>query len=183
MNAQVKKRKGIIPLVAGISLITLGASGLMTAVVFLVVGLVFSAVFPAVFGTPLDDLRLNSDAAVCDGVLEDVIPNQSLQVNGQPTVKLEYSYDAGDGTDHGDILVTAGNPMAAWTVGSSVAVEYLPDDPSVSRIQGGKVNLAGWAGAFGFGFGVLGVLLMIPPLVLILAGIILLIVARRRARS
>ncbi len=183
MNAQVPKKKGVVPMVGGIILITVGATGLFTGLVFLLVGGVFSAVFPAVFGTPLDDLRLNSDAAVCDGVLDEVLPDQSLQVNGQPTVRLRYSYDAGRGVEHGEIHVTASNPMADWTVGSSVAVEYLPEDPSVSRLQGGKANLAGWAGAIGIGFGVLGLLLTIPPLVLILAGVFLLIVARRRARS
>ncbi len=177
-----RRARSTLPLVSGVSLLLLGASGLLGALIFLLVGGIFSAVFPTVFGTPMEDMRLDDDALAIPGELVAADPNPSMEFNGQPTVLLRYEYEVDDRPYEDSILVTADDPMARWTPGTALTVEILPDDPGVSRIQGGRAALAGWVGFMGLGFGALGLLATAVTLATVLAGIALLLVGIRRHR-
>jgi hypothetical protein len=179
MNAAQPRRSPAM-LVVGIVTTVIGATGLLTAVVFLLVGGVFGVVFPLVFGTPMHDLQLNRRGVPCSGELIAVETDTSMAVNSRPTVRLRYLYEPGGPTREGDILVKDIDPLAALPVGSPLTVEFLPDDPDVSRIQGGKVAIAGWAGAFGLGFGVFGLLATAGNLVLVLLGAGLVVFGARK---
>lgn len=179
----VSARKGSpAVMIVGIIVAVIGATALASGAIFLLVGGVFAVVFPAVFGTPMNDLQLNKHGVVCSGELIAVEPNPNLTVNNRPTVRLRYDYDAAGLAREGDILVKDTDPLATLPVGSPVTVEYLPDDPDVSRIQGGKAAVAGWAGAFGLGFGGIGLLAVAGSLILALFGVGLALFGARRMR-
>lgn len=177
------KRRSPALLVVGIVTTVLGATGLLTAVVFLLVGGIFAVVFPLVFGTPVHDLQLNRHGVPCTGELVAVETDTSMTVNNRPTVRLRYEYEPGGPTREGDILVVDTDPLAALPVGAPLTVEFLPEDPDVSRIQGGKAAVAGWAGAFGLGFGVFGLLATAGPLLLVLLGAGLVVLGARKIGS
>lgn len=174
--------KGIVAIVLGAIILAIGAMGLVASITFLILGLVFSTVFPAVFGLPFQDLDLNRHALVCDGELTGVAPNPGLTVNGRPTVRLEYQYDVAGATRQGDIFVTDLDPLATLSAGSPVDVEYLPEEPDVSRILGSKRAIAGWAGFMGLGFGAFGLLFTGAQLLLLVLGVVVLFVGIRRRR-
>ena len=169
--------------IVGLVVAVLGASSFLVAAIFLLIGGVFSVVFPAVFGTPMHDLQLDRRGLPCTGELVAVETDTSLQVNGRPTVRLRYEYTLGDTNRDGAVLVVDTDPLAALPVGSKVTVEYLPDDPDVSRIQGGKAAVAGLAGAIGLFFGAFGLIATISTLVVSLAGVLLAVLGARRWRA
>jgi len=144
---------------------------------------VFSTVFPMVFGLPFQDLALDRHALVCDGEVTAVSPNPSLTVNGRPTVHLDYRYDVAGAEWSGDMAVTDLDPLASLSPGAAVEVDYLPDDPDVSRIRGGRRAIAGWAGAFGMSFGAFGLLFTGAQLPLLALGVLLLWFGMRRRRA
>lgn len=169
-------------LIVGIVTAVVGATGLATGAVFLLVGGVFGAVFPAVFGTPAHDMALDRRGAPCAGELVAVETDTNLTVNNRPTVRLRYEYEPGGPTREGAILVKDTDPLAGLPVGSPLTVEFLPDDPGVSRIQGGKAEIAGWAGAFGIGFAGLGLLVTVGNILVLLVGAALIALGARKMR-
>jgi len=179
----VKRGGSPAMMIVGIIVAVIGATSLCTAAVLLLVGGAFALVFPVIFGTPMQDIQLNKHGVPCSGELVAVESNPSLTVNNRPTVRLRYEYDAAGLDRVGEILVTDTDPLAALPVGSSVTVEYLPDDPDVSRIQGGKAAVAGWAGAFGLGFGGIGLLATVGTLLLALFGVVIALLGARRMRA
>lgn len=182
MGSQTKGT-GIVAIVVGAIILAVAATGLLASITFLILGLVFSTVFPAVFGLPFQDLQLNQHALVCDGVVTGVSPNPGLTVNNHPTVRLDYEYDVAGATRSGDIAVTDVDPLASLLPGATIDVEYLPDDPAVSRILGGKRAIAGWAGVFGLGFGAFGLLFTGAQLLLLVLGVGVLWFGIRRRRA
>ena len=156
-------------LVFGSLLTCFGATAVMGALIFVLIGAIFCVVFPLVFGLPINDMRLDRDALVCEGELLEVSPNPQMVIDNRPTVRLTYSYYPGEGSPEGDLLVTDDNPLAQLLPGAPLQVEFLPEDPLVSRIQGAKDCVAGWLSAMGLVFVAFGLLLL--PLPALAAGI------------
>ena len=169
--------------VVGLVVAVFGAISLFGAAFFLLMGGIFAIVFPVVFGTPMDDLSLDRRGVPCSGELIAVETDSALTVNGRPTVRLRYEYEPGGGTRDGEILVVDTDPLAALPLGSPLTVEFLPDDPDVSRIQGGKAAVAGVAGAIGLAFGGIGLIATLSTLVVTLLGVLLAVVGGRRMRA
>jgi len=176
-------KDGSLAFIIGIIVAILGGMGLLGALIFLLVGGIFSSVFPAVFGTPFEDLELDREAATCSGQITVVEPNPGLTVNNQSTVRVEYQYDTGDGPRLGEVIVVRSHALASAQQGRPVTVQYLPSNPSVSRIEGTKAALAGWAGAMGIGFAIAGGVATLFFVVVTLIGIIVALRARRRSRG
>lgn len=168
--------------VVGLVLAGLGGFGLLGSFVFLLVGGVFSAVFPAVFGTPFSDLDLDREAARAPGQLLGVYPNPGLTVGNESTVRLVYRFDPGSGPREDEVVVVASHEMARLEPGAAVTVEYVAATPDVSRLAGTRVAIAGWAGALGLGFGVLGVVLVAVTGLLFAIGLVVALRAHLRSR-
>jgi len=178
-----RRKRGTAVLIVGAVLTAVFSSGLLAAFAILVVSGVFAAVFPAVFGTPFDDLALDRRAQVCSGEMILVEEDSSLRVQTENTVRLGYRYDPGDGPREGESRVVASDGLAALAPGDTVDIEYLPDDPAVSRVRGSKAHIAGWGGAIGYGFGGMGLLVFVAAAVPVGLGMALMAVGlwlRRR---
>jgi len=168
----------------GIFVSVSSAFGTLFGVMYLLFSGVFALVLPAVFGTPWDDLALDDRAQVCPGELTVVAEDSSLRVNDENTVRIVYDYDPGDGPREGELRVLQSDPLAALAPGDAVAVEYLPDEPEVSRIQGGKIAISGWAGMMGYLFAAIGLVVAVFFGAGVAVGLGLVVVGNRlRARA
>ncbi len=161
-------------LVTGGLLAYFGASGVLGALIFALIGGIFCIVFPLIFGLPFDDMRLDRGALVCEGELLERTPNPQLVINNRPTVRLDYRFYPGEGSREGDLLVTEDDPLAQLSPGAPLQVEFLPEDLSVSRIQGAKDCVAGWLSLMGFVFVAFGLVLLPVPAIAAGIGVFLL---------
>jgi len=179
-----KARAGTMAIVIGAIMVTLSATALLSALIFLLVGGSFSLIFPLVFGLPVNDLKLNQDAGTTTGTIVEVEPTPELEVMSEPTVRLTYRYEVAGAAYEGDVQVRESHELTALGVDSSATVEYLPDDPGVSRLEGSKHAVAGWGGALGLGFGGAGLIATICAAMPVLLGVAVMFLGfRARARS
>jgi hypothetical protein len=155
--------------IIGGATLLLCSSGCATWVFVLgLLGIIFTAVFPFAFGTPFDDLRLDrAELALADGEIEDLslVPNTSI--NEQAVYTLRYRFDADGQPIVDEARVLEYDALSQASPGQALEVEYLPEDPTLSRPAGAKSNPGGWAGIIGLpmlGLALLGLL----PLALIL---------------
>jgi len=93
-------------------------------------------------GNPLDELALIRRAEIATGVFgeqfEDLVEGEAGR-SGVLTVSV-YTYRVPDGRE---FKVSTNSPDAVF--GEETQVEYLPDDPAVSRIKGdGCQSIAEW---------------------------------------
>lgn len=176
-------KKGEGAFFVGVVIAIFGGMGLLGALVFLLIGGIFSSVFPAVFGTPFDDWDLDRGAVTCPGQVTVVEPNPGLRVNNQTTTRVVYQFDVGGLQRVGEVLVVSSHQLARTGQGTSVTVEYLPSNPSINRIEGTKAALAGWAGAMGIGFAIAGAVATLLFLIMTIMGAVVAVRARKRLRG
>lgn len=130
--------------------------GAVAGALFLAVGLGFAAVF---FPTRiLDDWRLNGSGAATVTGRVTAVNRTNMKVNKQRVMRAEFTYAPADGPPRTGESFSSG---ALWKVGEQVLVRYLPDDPAIACIQGGRLNEAGWGGMFVAIFPALGGLLLV----------------------
>jgi hypothetical protein len=170
-----------LAIVGGV-LTALGVLGTLTGLIFGVLGLVFGIAFPAAFGTPWADMQLDRGSWMATGEVTAVSPNPALVVNSHPTVRIDYEFDASGATYVDHVLVVDVDPLAALQPGVWVDVDYLPDDPTVSRLHGAKAEVAGLAGAIGVGLAVVFGLSAVLPVLMLAVGLLLLKIGLRRLK-
>ncbi len=86
---------------------------------------------------PLGDDALDASHAIAEGeVLR--ISDPSLHLGGTRLIRVDYRFrpnEGGDVTGH-----SFSPPRAGLLAGAQVRIEYLPDDPEVSRVRGSTRN-------------------------------------------
>lgn len=104
--------------------------------VFLVMGLVFTLIFTRGF-RPMDDIRLALSKTTVDGLITRVV-DPSATENDVPVYEYEYSF-----TTRREEAVTGRSYSTGrrWSAGSSIIVEYVPDAPVISRIEGTRTSM------------------------------------------
>ncbi len=157
--------------IIGGAILLLGGSGCATWVFVLgLLGLIFSVVFPFAFGTPFEDWRMDrAEMTRADGEVVDlsIVPNTSI--NEQAVYTLSYRFDADGELIEDDARVLEYDALSRATPGGPLEVEYLAEEPSLSRPAGALSNPGGWAGIVGLpllGVALLGLL----PLAVLLGG-------------
>jgi len=112
-----------------------------------------------VFGMQVDfsDYKFSDNPSVTRGNIKNVIPTNSY-INDVQVIKYQYNYTTPDGKKFESESYSTGNQ---FTINQDVVVEYIQDEPEISRIEGTR------KGAFEF-----WILLIISPFILI-GGILL----------
>lgn len=113
----------------------LGVTGSFGAI-FLIAGLVFTLIFTYGY-RPIDDLRLVYSKTTARGMITSVSETNSTE-NDVEVYEYEYTFTARNEkkvTGHG---YSTGR---RWSVEAPVTIEYVPDDPSISRIQGARTSV------------------------------------------
>jgi len=165
---------------AGIGLVLVGGGCGTWTGVFVLLGVIFTVVFPLAFGLPFDDLRL--DRGVTQQVDGEVlglewVPNTTI--NEQSVYTISYSFDAAGQPVQGDARVLEHDAVSNASAGSPLPVEYLEEDPAISRPVGSTANAGGWAGIVGLPFLLLGLLGCVPVALMLGLGIVLVLRAVR----
>ncbi len=167
-------------LIGGLILLLTGGGCATWAFVFILLGVIYVVVFPIAFGMPFDDLRLDrGDPLRGSGEVVSLELVPSTSINGQSVYTLEYDFDAGGEPVHDDARVLGDHALAQAEPGDPLEIEYLGDDPSVSRPVGASANPGGWAGIVGFPFLLLGLLSVLPVALMLGFGIKLVVGALR----
>jgi hypothetical protein len=167
-----ERNPGIGSLVAGLFLLLAGGGCGTWVFVFGLLGLIFSLVFPLAFGTPMDDLRLDRGAPIeapAEVLAVEIVPNTT--VNNQAVYTLSYRFEAEGEAIEDQARVLEHDAVTQASPGESLAVEYLPEEPSVSRPVGSPANAGGWAGVIGYPFLLLAVLGAVPVGLIFLSGL------------
>ena len=159
--------------------IALGTKGLMASAGAVAVGALFALIFGLVFGLPVADLQLDWEHAETAGVVTANSPG-NLKINSQPTVDVAYRYAVEDTVHEGEVSLMDDHPLAALSQDDRVTVEYLPSRPGVSRLEGSRRKIAGWAGTFGLFFLPLGLCSGAGSAALLIGGLVMVRIARRR---
>jgi hypothetical protein len=159
------------PLVGGVILLLAGGGCGTWVFVFGLLGLIFSLVFPLAFGTPFDDLRLDRGAPLetsAEVLAVEIVPNTT--VNNQAVYTLSYRFEAEGEAIEDQARVLEHDAVTQASPGEALTVEFLPEEPSVSRPVGSPANAGGWGGVIGFPFLALAVLGALPVALIFLAG-------------
>jgi hypothetical protein len=121
-----------LPVIGSAMLGTTGGFGS----VFLVMGLVFTLIFTRGF-RPMDDIRLALSKTTVDGLVTRVV-DPSATENDEPVYEYEYSF-----TTRREEQMTGRSYSTGrrWSSGSSITVEYVPDAPVISRIEGARTSM------------------------------------------
>jgi hypothetical protein len=77
----------------------------------------------------------------------------NMSVNDTPVYETTYSFRSADGYDFTGASYRTGGYIET---GQSVTIEYVPSDPSISRIQGMRASIAGLAVIFVYIFPIVG---------------------------
>ena len=125
----------------------------------MIFGMIFVWVFDA-GGAIRETVRFAAGTATAEGVTTDW-RQTSMRINERPVYETSYSFRSADGYD-----VTGASYMTGRWIerGQAVTVEYVPSDPSLSRIEGSRASIAGVGVAFvylipivGLAFAMMGV--------------------------
>ena len=167
----MKNNASIGWLISGIAMILAGGGCGTWVFVFVLLGAIYAVVFPFAFGLPFDDLRLDHGQplqAPGEVLQLESVPHTSI--NEQAVYTLSYGFEVDGGTveDHARVLEL--DALSGASPGMALEVEYLPEDPQVSRPLGAKANPGGWAGIVGVPFLLLGLLGFVPVLLMLAVG-------------
>jgi len=125
----------------------------------MIFGMIFVWAFDA-GGAVRETVRFARGTAMAEGVTTDW-RETSMSINERPVYETSYSFRSADGYD----VAGASYMTGRWVEpGQTVTVEYVPSDPSLSRIQGSRASIAGAGVVFmyilpivGLAFAMLGV--------------------------
>jgi len=125
----------------------------------MIFGMIFVWAFDA-GGAIRETVRFAGGTATAEGVATDW-RRTSMSINETPVYETTYSFRSADGYD----ITGASYMTGRWVErGQPVTVEYVPSDPSFSRIQGSRASIAGVGVSFvyllplaGLAFAMLGV--------------------------
>jgi hypothetical protein len=131
-NLAPPPRRVPLPVVVSAMLGTTGWFGAL----FLIMGLGFTLIFTQGY-RPFDDLRIVLSRTSVQGTIRNV---KSVNASENDVEVYEYEYAF---TTRGGQKVTGHSYSTGreWGIGSTVNVEYVPDEPSISRIQGTRTSL------------------------------------------
>jgi hypothetical protein len=103
---------------------------------FLIFGLVFTLIFTHGY-KPLDNLRLALSNATAQGKITRVDASNATE-NEVEVYEYEFTF-----TTRGEEQMTGRSYSTGrrWSAGSSVTIEYVPDAPFISQIQGARSSL------------------------------------------
>ncbi|MBN1438942.1 MAG: DUF3592 domain-containing protein [Anaerolineales bacterium] len=113
----------------------LGITGSFGAI-FLIVGLIFTIIFTRGY-RPIDNLRLASSAKTARGIITGVSETNAIE-NDVVVYAYRFTFTARDERDYSGVSYSTGK---RWSVEVPVIVEYVPEDPSVARIQGARISV------------------------------------------
>ncbi len=110
----------------------LGITGSLGAI-FLISGLLFSLVFTQGI-RPIDDVRLAFSKTTARGIITSVSETNASE-NDVRVYEYGFSFTARSEEKVTGISYSTGQE---WSVEDKVTVEYVPEDPSIARIQGAR---------------------------------------------
>ena len=113
----------------------LGTTGGFGAL-FMIFGLVFTVIFTSGY-RPLDDIRLALSRTTATGRITQVVDSNATE-NDVTVYEYVYSF-----TTRREEQLTGRSYSTGrhWSAGNSVAIEYVPDAPYISRIQGARTSM------------------------------------------
>jgi hypothetical protein len=112
----------------------LGMTGALGAI-FLLVGTITAWVFVGDLN-PLNELRLARSPATAQGIVTGVATTNASE-NDEPVYVCSFTFRTPDErTITGKSYVTG----YAWSVEDRVTIEYVPEDPTVARIEGARLS-------------------------------------------
>jgi hypothetical protein len=113
----------------------LGIGGSFGAI-FLILGLIGTLVFTRGLH-PIDELRLALSQTTARGAITKVSGTNASE-NDSPVYEYAFAF-----TTRGEEKVTGRSYFsgARWSVGESVTIEYVPDEPAIARIQGARISV------------------------------------------
>jgi hypothetical protein len=109
----------------------------------MIFGMVFVWAFDA-GGAIRETIRFAGETSAAEGVTVEW-RQTSMSINETPVYETTYSFRSADGYDVTGTSYMTGRWIEA---GQPVVVEYVPSDPSLSRIQGSRASIAGLGVAF-----------------------------------
>lgn len=166
-----QKKSGLGALIGGAALLLAGGGCGTWAAVMLLLGVIFAAVFPFAFGLPLDDLRLDRAATLqAPGEVSSLERVPSTTINEQAVYTLYYEFEVDGAATEDHCRVLELDALSQASPGAPLQVEYLPEDPSVSRPVDALSNPGGWAGVIGFPFILLGLVMLLAAAVVLALG-------------
>ena len=119
------------------------AAGVVVGLFFVLLGLTFTAVmFPRHLG---DEWRLASQAAATTQGVVTAVARTNVKVNKRPVMDTTFAFTPDGGKRQTADCYTTGS---RWSVGETVVVRYLPDNPAVANLAGGRLDEIGWGGVF-----------------------------------
>jgi hypothetical protein len=95
-------------------------------------GVVMLVVF-LILGNPITDYRIRHNHATAAGTVTRI-----ARAGTRNPYRVEYTFTTSDGAAHGGRSYTG--KLRGLAVGSEVTVEYIPNDPSKSRIEGQRCS-------------------------------------------
>ncbi|MGB7540297.1 MAG: DUF3592 domain-containing protein [Anaerolineales bacterium] len=121
-----------LPVICSAMLGTTGGFG----AIFMIMGLVFTIVFTGGY-RPFDDIRLALFRETAQGKVMRVSETNATE-NDVDVYEYEYAF-----TTHREEQMSGRSYSTGlrWSAGSSVAVEYVPDAPFISKIQGARTSV------------------------------------------
>ena len=136
---------------------------LFDSLVFLLVGGIFTLV-GSILSVVFFPRHLPTELALDYGrtaVAEGTVSGSSSTMwtsNDRRVYEIDYAFTAEDGKEYRGFSFRTG---ASYSPGEQVEVEYLPDRPTVNRIQGLRVNVVGMFTLFVLIFPALGLIFLI----------------------
>ena len=118
---------------------------------FLILGMVFVWIFAGGFA-PIDEWRLSRSATAGRATITDVSATGATE-NDMPVYRYDFAFTT---DDERTIQARSYSTGQTWDVGERVTVWYLPDDPSVARLEETRNSLFGPFILFVFVFPLIG---------------------------
>ncbi len=121
-----------LPVVCSAMLGTTGGFGAL----FMLMGLVFTIIFTSGY-RPLDDIRLALSQTTAQGKVTSIVDPNATE-NDVPVYEYIFTF-----TTRREEPMTGHSYSTGrrWSAGSSVTIDYIPDAPYISRIQGARTSM------------------------------------------
>jgi hypothetical protein len=103
--------------------------------IFLISGLVATLVFAHGI-RPIDEYRIATSQSTARGIVTGVSGTNSSE-NEEPVYEYRFTFTARNEREYTGTSYSTGRE---WSRGDRVTVEYVPEEPSISRIQGGRIS-------------------------------------------
>lgn len=119
----------------------------------------FGLLFFWIFFHPLavmQDFELDSKGVKTKGTVTQCVET-NYEVNERDVFRIDFEFNSSRGKENGFAFSTDGSMEG----GREVTVQYLENDPSISRIKGTRKDPIGWVGAITIIFPLAGVLVFI----------------------